>query len=1336
MARLAEIPRSIDLVALHAVLFEGEAQSEGWLADCIIDQAPTTQTLIIASESRFAVLQPSPATALYEVIGRGSEIELPFDGKQPAGGARFERINSVRCVEYPKGKDRGMGTAVVVGYNTGYVRIFTEGGRMLVSQILHEGPVTRLRGQPAKGCEDLAVLYSRTLVVMDGFGLLQTIRACVSRLSRGFDLDVDDCPPLSLKKWGLAAQKQSDDVVCFGASVPSAYENLLVQRSSSSPVHKYVVCGARPMMMAYSTAGCEQSYFSAKALASNVAAKLGTAMLSVVSSFWGGADEPNVKGKGAGGAAAAAAGTSTAAKERATALNYEYELDDPRRHMYSMEVAPNDGAILTTDSFGRVILFDALTGTMVWIWKGYRDAQCGWLVATEGEQDSPAHGEAGGAAVGAGRVSPYAGEEEEETPPRACPLVVIYAPKRGLLEIWAPWFGHRVAAFNVGLNCQLLVQTPPRTISATGGLRKGGKCSLILPDGSIRQVVVSFDAALSHATSAGLRDIQRIRKLRSVLNPFRSEANGEGSPDEELVAELKEVVGQMQSPAGLQRCLDLVREVRLPDKLGTLVVKELRTAFDVLSRTQGGEKGEAKSLSDDAIRFQSELVIREKQLAAHEALTRMATDRLKLLARPEDAAGRSIDLEPVKMAKDAGSSDVNRLLRVWTRAFPDAAASAAPVSVPVESFLWIVDQEAVGEEQHKVADEEQAQLSKFCFQSIVSGSCVPDQLLPELRATSRGRDQLLAAFVMWGCTIPLWCLMLDTVHGMAMTVLEALIKDPRPPRQQVTRQQHLEPWEDAFRYACAEMDAPAHALVLCCMGRSLGKDDEKWTAALTRHVDALYLCLILSASQTRVPPVADLHSSARLAPLVTSHFLAVRCTADDVVAASAMVEKRAVEALLDLEDRSTPTQLSLLSVQLPLTCSPTSVALRCASRHLEAWIQAPEIVSPLQLAVDLIGHCGDHGLGQAVALSVWKDHFKASYGVLYDLIEKIGKAPKPRLCAKHLGWDEHTTVAFAAATVGILNILCQNVIKDGGPRRPREVVEERWALGPETNTIFGELTMAELQCGDLNQRVIKQHLLLAQIMYAIVHLRLRATRPSTLFTSHTRALLFSPFSGEHAVGPEDDLLDDAAGDDADAGRVYEDPAEAAAAAAAAEARSARRHFMFKVINEVVRQECVDDGAGGGAGGAGLGLDNVFSLSESLGLGKDDSVRRHYVAVLLEYGRDAEAHDYLPSVVESEKMAAQLLEVAVRQLSALLDPDLSPDAMTLTGQLPPAVYDWCQAARFVPAGSRAIGAADTPRVTSPGRVVELLERVLTLAPQDSSDRTRAERLSAALQKVAK
>ena len=92
-----------------------------------------------------------------------------------------------------------------------------------------------------------------------------------------------------------------------------------------------------------------QRQFSAKAIATDVAKQLGTAMLSVVSSFglWGSSTEtpPRKGSKQASSDVGGAAGAvGSAAKERATALHYEYELDDPRRHIYSMEV--RDGLMM------------------------------------------------------------------------------------------------------------------------------------------------------------------------------------------------------------------------------------------------------------------------------------------------------------------------------------------------------------------------------------------------------------------------------------------------------------------------------------------------------------------------------------------------------------------------------------------------------------------------------------------------------------------------------------------------------------------------------------------------------------------------------------------------------------------------------------------------------------------------------------------------------------------------------------------------------------------------------------------------------------------------------
>ena len=75
---------------------------------------------------------------------------------------------------------------------------------------------------------------------------MQTIRACVGRLGRGFDLSAEDIPPLSVKQWGLdAGKKQAQDVVCFGAELPSAYDNLMSHRAVSAPINRYMVVRRR-----------------------------------------------------------------------------------------------------------------------------------------------------------------------------------------------------------------------------------------------------------------------------------------------------------------------------------------------------------------------------------------------------------------------------------------------------------------------------------------------------------------------------------------------------------------------------------------------------------------------------------------------------------------------------------------------------------------------------------------------------------------------------------------------------------------------------------------------------------------------------------------------------------------------------------------------------------------------------------------------------------------------------------------------------------------------------------------------------------------------------------
>ena len=77
------------------------------------------------------------------------------------------------------------------------------------------------------------------------------------------------------------------------------------------------------------------------------------------------------------------------------------------------------------DEQNRVLLIDNPSGLIIHVWKGYHHAQFGWIHTLK-NKDHPDSG-----------ASEFA------------ILLVIYLPRRGLLEIWSPEQKFRVAHFPV-----------------------------------------------------------------------------------------------------------------------------------------------------------------------------------------------------------------------------------------------------------------------------------------------------------------------------------------------------------------------------------------------------------------------------------------------------------------------------------------------------------------------------------------------------------------------------------------------------------------------------------------------------------------------------------------------------------------------------------------------------------------------------------------------------------------------------------------------------------------------------------------------------------------------
>ena len=119
--------------------------------------------------------------------------------------------------------------------------------------------------------------------------------------------------------------------------------------------------------------------------------------------------------------------------EDSTPLDTHSSVPDSLRRGTKIVLAPGKrGLAALADSLGRVCLIDLNTRSILRMWKGYRDAEIGFVRAYDDTSSSS-------------RRRPKA----SGAPRKLALFIVIYAPRRGILEVWSCVHGPRVGAFNI-----------------------------------------------------------------------------------------------------------------------------------------------------------------------------------------------------------------------------------------------------------------------------------------------------------------------------------------------------------------------------------------------------------------------------------------------------------------------------------------------------------------------------------------------------------------------------------------------------------------------------------------------------------------------------------------------------------------------------------------------------------------------------------------------------------------------------------------------------------------------------------------------------------------------
>uniref|UniRef100_A0A8B9HNI8 RAB3 GTPase activating protein subunit 2 (non-catalytic) n=1 Tax=Astyanax mexicanus TaxID=7994 RepID=A0A8B9HNI8_ASTMX len=1194
---------------------EEEVQHGPWLQECVLSISPCSDLMVIAREHKAAFL-----SAKWQNDDSGREemtLAVSWSGMLNAEEGLFlivfsfvsrECVSSVICIPLASQKRSSTGrpdwTCIVVGFSSGYVRFYTENGVLLLAQLLNEDPVLRLKCRTyeiprhpgvTEQHEELSILYPTALVTIDGFSLFQSLRACRNQVARAAAAgsDVVQPPPLAYKKWGL----QDMDTIIDHSSVGIMTLNVFDQMKNASilggfhasvkgsppAMSQYITVGGGPFTgFYYAVEGSSQPLLSHVALA--VASKLTSALFSAASGWLGwknkNEEEPAQKQK--------------PKVEPATPLPVRFGLPDSRRHGESICLSPCNTMAGVTDDFGRVTLLDVARGIAIRMWKGYRDAQLGWV-----------------------QVSEARGEREIATSPsmprRHAQFLVIYAPRRGILEVWGTQHGPRVGAFTVGKHCRLLYSgyrlMGVNSVTSQGWHYNTQQVCLFDPStGALRSVTIPFHLALSDKKSERAKDMHLLKRLTALLK------SREIDPAL-LESEAQSILLEIKHPA---------------------VKKQVRHVQYMLTNSLSLSLTHSPGIEED--------------LARIGPILRRYTE---LNSRP-----------CVTFAQDPGGP------------------------LPVRAFLSQLVCEGGELRVIRGPDTDWTHLGSFLFWGCLSGQSPLEKVCETLQQSGISPQQLLSLLLtVWLNREKEILKRADAIRNLH-TLLNTL-SSMKGAVEESWDVQCISPWWQQVRSACVQSESAGAALLAALVAhraakssitslaeskvRSNKQDDtgdwecvslelEQWVVCLRQLEDVLALQTLLS-----LPPPQGSPGGAVQRCSVKSLLESGRGGVADSVAKLIFRQDVPPEMLKDIVQQREEEQhtedcsgrdvtermlLSVLSSEL-LACVcqrfPHSLAIdvlwaHCCWEYVVQWNKDPEMGRYLEWSVEYLKMISSSHIQLGISSMMWNTFIVKRFSAAAFLMEKVGKAPKDRLCRRDVGMGDAAMTSFLGSCVQLLQTLME---ADSGVEEayvPELCVEEVWgsAEGPAS---IAELA---LQQKAVHYPLVQHHCLLASLLHAAMSFSLRL-KPLSLFDSKGKNAFFRELTSIQLL-PSGDM----------------DPNLVAI----------RQEFLMLVLTGWVKAE----DTGSAKVSRDMDWPAVCMELASLLQVNADILRRHLVWELYNQGLDLRAEEVMLEVEDKDVLGSQLLVLTGQRLAfSLLHSQTQTKAtMELLARLPPTLCTWLKA----------------------------------------------------------
>jgi hypothetical protein len=302
---------------------------------------------------------------------------------------------------------------------------------------------------------DLLLIYTDVLCYIDGTSLLRSL----DEVLQSNTSTSSSAGEWKFKKWQLISQRTIEDVIVCEPLLPIE----LNSDEFITNVPCFLVVGSEPSICYY-VPNQQDTTLSAVSVGVSLASQLTSAVFSYAKNWWGN-DEKQIRPDN----------KSKVDQKRklpnAVQLSMLRCIRDDTRFINSIVCDPCRTYAVLTDNFGRIILMDCQYFVFIRMWKGYRDAQCCFVTTentiinhdksintTNTTNTTPSSSLSSNKLKNKNKISITRIESDDVCSP-TCSLsllLLVYAPRRGLLELWFVPYGQRIGALDIGADCRLL----------------------------------------------------------------------------------------------------------------------------------------------------------------------------------------------------------------------------------------------------------------------------------------------------------------------------------------------------------------------------------------------------------------------------------------------------------------------------------------------------------------------------------------------------------------------------------------------------------------------------------------------------------------------------------------------------------------------------------------------------------------------------------------------------------------------------------------------------------------------------------------------------------------